>query len=160
MTDCLVRVFIEIEKDSNKKYELNKSNGLLELDRTLPYPYYYPCAYGFIEKTLAMDNDELDAVIITDKELLKDQWYEAHIIGVLVMSDEKGLDEKVICVLKEDYDLINDISLMPDDILDNIHWFFTNYKNKSPGKWSYVEGFQNKEEAIKIYEKSRLALIT
>uniref|UniRef100_A0A6C0B7H2 inorganic diphosphatase n=1 Tax=viral metagenome TaxID=1070528 RepID=A0A6C0B7H2_9ZZZZ len=159
MTDCPVRVYIEIEKDSNKKYELNKSNGSLELDRTLPYPYYYPCAYGFIENTLAMDDDELDAVIITSKALKNDEWYDTYIIGVLIMSDEKGLDEKIICVLKEDYNLINDISLISDEIIDNIHWFFTNYKNKSPGKWSHVDGFQNKEEAIKIYNKSRLAVI-
>ena len=155
MVDCLVRVYIEIDKDNNKKYELDKSTGILELDRILPYPYFYPCAYGFIENTLAMDDDELDAVIISDKELPNDQWYDAYIIGVLVMSDEKGLDEKVLCVLKEDYDSINDLSLIPGDILNNIHWFFSNYKNKSPGKWSHVEGFQNKEEAIKIYEKSR-----
>lgn len=160
MTDCLVRVYIEIDKDNNKKYELDKSTGILELDRILPYPYFYPCAYGFIENTLAMDDDELDAVIISDKELPNDQWYDAYIIGVLVMSDEKGLDEKVLCVLKEDYEIINDICLLPEEILENIHWFFSNYKNKTPGKWSRVDGFQNKEEAIKIYEKSKLALIT
>jgi len=159
MTDCPVRVYIEIEKDSNKKYELNKTTGQLELDRILPYPYYYPCAYGFIENTLAMDDDELDAVIITDKELLKDQWYDTFIIGVLVMSDEKGLDEKIICLLKEDYEIITNICLLPEEILENIYWFFSNYKNKTPGKWSHVEGFRDREDAIKIYEKSRLALI-
>jgi inorganic pyrophosphatase len=157
MTDCPVRVYIEIERDSNKKYELNKNTGELELDRVLPYPDYYPCAYGFIENTLAMDDDELDAVILTDRELKNNEWYDAYIIGVLVMSDEKGLDEKILCVLKEDYELINDFYLLPDEIKENIHWFFSNYKNKTPGKWSHVEGFQNKEEAIKIYEKSRCA---
>jgi len=155
MTDCPVRVYIEIERDSNKKYELNKNTGELELDRILPYPYYYPCAYGFIENTLAMDDDELDAVILTDRLLKNNEWYDAYIIGVLVMSDEKGLDEKIICVLKEDYELINDLYLLPDEIKENIFWFFSNYKNKTPGKWSHVEGFQDKEEAIKIYEKSR-----
>jgi len=156
MSDKPVRVYIEIERDSNLKYELNKETGNLELDRVLPYPYYYPCAYGFIENTLAMDDDELDAIILTDKKLSNDAWYDVYIIGVLVMSDEKGLDEKILCVLTEDYDLINDIDLIPDETKDNIHWFFSNYKKKTPGKWSLVDGFQNKEQAICIYEKSRL----
>ena len=158
MSDKLVRVYIEIEKDSNLKYELNKDTNKLDLDRTLPYPYYYPCAYGFIENTLAMDDDELDAVILTDKKLSNDSWYDAYIIGVLVMSDEKGLDEKIICVLAEDYPLINDIDLIPGEIKENIHWFFSNYKNKTPGKWSLVNGFENKAAAIDIYYKSSKAL--
>jgi inorganic pyrophosphatase len=157
MSDKSVRVYIEIERDSNLKYELNKKTGKLELDRTLPYPYYYPYAYGFIENTLAMDDDELDALILTDKKLSNDSWYDAYIIGVLVMSDEKGLDEKIVCVLTEDYDLINDIDLIPDEIKENVYWFFSNYKNKTPGKWSLVNGFENKGTAIDIYEKSRRA---
>jgi inorganic pyrophosphatase len=158
MSDKPVRVYIEIERDSNLKYELNKDTGKLELDRVLPYPYYYPYAYGFIENTLAMDDDELDAVILTDKKLSNDSWYDAYIIGVLVMSDEKGLDEKILCVLAEDYDLINDIDLIPDEIKENIHWFFSNYKKKTPGKWSLVNGFENKASAIDIYNKSSNAL--
>jgi inorganic pyrophosphatase len=157
MSDKPVRVYIEIERDSNLKYELNKETGKLEIDRTLPYPYYYPCAYGFIEKTLAMDDDELDALILTEKKLSNDSWYDAYIIGVLVMSDEKGLDEKIICVLAEDYGLINDIELIPDEIKENIHWFFSNYKNKTPGKWSSVEGFKNKDAAVHIYGKSLIS---
>lgn len=154
MSERSVRIYIEIERHSNQKYELNKETGQLELDRVLPYPYYYPYAYGFIENTLAMDDDELDAIIITDKVLSKDTWYEAYIIGVLVMSDEKGLDEKVICVLPGDYDHVDDLNKLSEEVKDNIHWFFSNYKKKSPGKWSFVERFAGKEEAIRIYEKS------
>jgi len=151
--DEKVRVFIEIERHSNEKYELNKTTGELELDRVLPYPYFYPYAYGFIEKTLAMDDDELDAIIITEKKLVKNDWYNAYIIGVLIMYDEKGLDEKVLCVLEEDYPSMRDIYLLNEDIKKNIYWFFSNYKSKSPGKWSQVVGFENKESAIKLYEK-------
>lgn len=156
MTDCCVKVYIEIERDSNKKYELNKSNSKLELDRVLPYPYYYPCAYGFIENTLAMDQDELDAVIITERALKNDEYYDVFIIGVLIMSDEKGLDEKILCVLPEDYESINDLVALSAEVKENIYWFFSNYKSKTAGKWSSVEGFKNKEEAIKIYQTSRL----
>jgi inorganic pyrophosphatase len=154
--DQKVTVYIEIEKDSNQKYELNKETVNLELDRVLPYPYYYPYCYGFITRTLAMDDDELDALIITDKKIEKDKFYDAYIIGLLDMSDEKGKDEKVLCVFEEDYKLINDLSDLSNEIQENIQWFFSNYKTKTPNKWSKVEGFRNKEYAIKTYKKSRL----
>ena len=147
-----VEVFIEIEKFSNQKCEINKTTGKLELDRILPYPYFYPYAYGFIPNTLAMDGDDLDALIITDIPLKKDNTYKAKIVGVLVMEDEKGMDEKVLCVLDEDSININDISNFETDVLDNIKWFFENYKNKTPGKWSNVTGYENREYAIHLYE--------
>lgn len=151
--DQCVNVFVEIEKDSNLKYELDKESNKLILDRILPYPYYYPYCYGFIENTLASDNDELDALIITDSKLGAGEYYSAYIIGVLIMEDEKGLDEKILCILKNDYETINNISDLSNDILENIHWFFTNYKSKSPNKWSVVHGYQNKDYAISLYDK-------
>jgi inorganic pyrophosphatase len=149
-----VKVFIEIEKDSNMKYEINKETGKLDLDRILPYPYYYPYSYGYITDTLAMDNDELDALIITDKKIEKDKFYDVYIIGILDMSDEKGKDEKVLCVLDEDYRTIKDMEDLSIDIRENIHWFFSNYKSKTPNKWSKVEGFRDKEYAVTIYKRS------
>jgi inorganic pyrophosphatase len=147
-----VEVFIEIEKFSNQKYEVNKDTGELELDRILPYPYFYPYAYGFIPNTLAMDGDDLDALIITDTPLKKNNIYKSRIVGVLVMEDEKGMDEKVLCVLDEDSININDISDFEPDVLDNVKWFFKNYKNKTPEKWSNVIGYENKKYAIRLYE--------
>ena len=154
--DKKVVVYIEIEKDSNQKYELNKETNALELDRVLPYPYYYPYCYGFIEETLASDNDELDVLIITDEKLEKDQYYLVYIIGVLIMEDEKGLDEKVLCVLEKDYDHIKCLSDLPSDVLENVHWFFTNYKSKTPNKWTVVRDFKDKAFAIELYEKYRI----
>jgi inorganic pyrophosphatase len=147
-----IEVFIEIEKFSNQKYEVNKDTGKLELDRILPYPYFYPYAYGFIPNTLAMDGDDLDALIITDIPLKKDNKYNAKIVGVLVMEDEKGMDEKVLCVLEEDSINIKDISDVEPDVLDNVKWFFENYKNKTTGKWSKVIGYEDKKYAIGLYE--------
>jgi inorganic pyrophosphatase len=152
--DQRVTVYIEIEQDSNMKYELNKETNTLDLDRVLPYPYYYPYSYGFITKTLAMDDDELDALIITNKRIEKDKFYEVFIIGVLIMSDEKGPDEKILCVLEEDYDKMKDLSDLSNEVKDNIHWFFSNYKSKTPNKWSKVEGYKNKEDAIQLYKYS------
>jgi len=151
--DKKVSVYIEIEKDSNIKYEFDKDSNKLVVDRILPYPYYYPYHYGFIRNTIASDNDELDALIITNKKLEKDNDYDVYIIGVLIMEDEKGLDEKVLCVLEEDYEDFDDLDKLSDDTKNNIHWFFSNYKMKTPNKWSKVYDFQNKKEAIELYYK-------
>lgn len=147
-----VNVYIEIEQFSNQKYEINKTTGKLELDRVLEYPYFYPYAYGFIPGTLAADGDDLDALIITDKHISKDQTYSAQIVGVLVMEDEKGMDEKVLCMFEEDANKIHDISYFSNEVLENTKWFFENYKRKTPEKWSNVIGYENRDFAIKLYK--------
>ena len=98
-----IKVYIEIEQFSNIKYEYDKNSNKLIIDRILDEPFKYPFSYGFIPNTLADDNDELDALIITDKKLVNDAYYDVYIIGCLVMEDEKGMDEKILCVLEEDY---------------------------------------------------------
>ena len=149
-----VRVYIEIEKGSNIKYEFDKDKNKLLIDRILPDPFIYPYAYGFIPSTLAMDGDDLDILVITDKNLKKDEYYDAFIVGVLVMEDEKGMDEKVICILEEDTKKIQDIADLDNYVLDEIHYFFSNYKKNTYGKWSRVIGYKNKDFAIKLYENS------
>ena len=72
------------------------------------------------------------------------------------MEDEKGMDEKILCVFEEDYDKIYDISQINDNIKNQIYSFFSNYKNKSEDRWSKVIGFVNKDEAIELYKKSLL----
>ena len=141
MEDMKVTVFVEIEKDSNQKFEYNHETKTLELDRILESPYFYPYPYGFIPNTKAKDNDELDILIITNKKILNNQYYEVFIVGVLVMEDENGMDEKILSVLEEDYNKINNLDNIDENIKNSIHSFFTNYKNKSIGKWSKVYGF-------------------
>jgi inorganic pyrophosphatase len=113
--DNKVSVYIEIEKGDCIKYEFDKTTNKLEVDRILPDPYVYPYSYGFIENTLAMDGDDLDALIITEIPLKNDTRYDVYIIGVLVMEDEKGMDEKVLCVLEEDHARIQNIHDLSDD---------------------------------------------
>ena len=151
-----IKVYIEIEQFSNIKYEYDKNINKLIIDRILDEPFKYPFSYGFIPNTLADDNDELDALIITDKKLINDAYYDVYIIGCLVMEDEKGMDEKILCVLEEDYEKINDISDLNTNIKDNIHYFFSNYKKKSIEKWSKVIGFINKDLSIELYKKTLL----
>lgn len=150
----LINAYIEIEQFSNIKYEYDKFTKELVVDRILPYPYYYPYAYGFIPHTIAEDEDDLDVLIITDKNIEKNKYYNIHIVGVLIMEDEKGLDEKVLSILQDDKtDNINDICDISDEIKENISWFFSNYKSKSPGKWSKVTGFKDRKFALQLYEK-------
>lgn len=150
--DIKVRVYIEIEKDSNQKFEYNHSTKKLELDRVLKKPFVYPYPYGFILNTKAKDDDELDILILTEKKISKDTFLDVFIIGILVMEDEKGMDEKILCVLEEDYNKINSLSNIDNNIKNKIHYFFSNYKNNTEGKWSKVYNFEDKKFAIKLYK--------
>lgn len=151
-----VEIYLEIEKFSNIKYEFNKETNKLEVDRVLNSPHKYPYAYGFILNTLASDNDELDVLIISNKYLKNDSCYSAYIIGALYMEDEKGVDEKVLCVLEEDYNTIKDIYDLSDEIKTDISNFFKSYKNNIKDKWSIVGGFINKEDTMQLYHKYKL----
>lgn len=152
-----VQVYVEIEKHTNIKYEFCKCSNSLVVDRVLPYPYFYPYAYGFIPNTLAPDNDELDILIISEKHLPNDRYYRVKIIGALLMEDEKGKDDKILCVLEEESEHIKDIDDLSDCAKDGIFWFFSNYKSTTQGKWSKVGGLKNKEEALKIYSSTILS---
>ena len=152
----MVKIYIEIEKGSDQKFEYNHTSNKLELDRILQKPFIYPYAYGFIPNTKAKDSDELDALIISEQKINNDLFVEAYIIGVLVMEDEKGMDEKILCVLKEDYQKINNLSDLENEIKEKIHYFFSNYKNNTEGKWSKVYGFEDKDLAVKLYNECLL----
>jgi inorganic pyrophosphatase len=149
-----IRVYVEIEQKSNIKYEFNKNLNKLVIDRILDEPFIYPYAYGYIPKTLADDNDELDILIISDSSIKNDSFYDVFIIGALVMEDEKGMDEKVLCVLEEDYEKINDLHHLSEEIKNSIYYFFSNYKKKSSEKWSRVLGYIDKNTACDLYKKS------
>lgn len=147
-----VRVHIEIEKDSNLKYEMCKKTNTLIVDRILPPPYTYPYPYGYIVGTQAADGDDLDIVVLTEKHISKDTYLDVYIVGVLIMEDEQGMDEKVLCVLPEDVNKITDIGDVDLDIQLRIEWFFSNYKTNTFGKWSRVNGYRNKSYAINLYK--------
>ncbi len=149
----LVNVYVEIPKGSNQKYEFNKTTGKLELDRVLPEPFHYPYAYGFIVNTLAQDGDELDALILTAQPLLNECMYECRVVAVLLMEDEKGVDEKILVVPKDEHE-INDLVDISPEIIDEIWTFFGSYKlHEYPQKWSEVHGVQCKREAMNCVKK-------
>jgi len=151
-----VRVYIEIEQNSNLKYETCKETNTLMLDRVLPPPYVYPYPYGYIVGTRAADGDDLDIVVLTEKPVSKDTYLDVYIVGVLIMEDEKGMDEKVLCVLREDADRITDIGDVSAEIQERVSWFFSNYKTNTDGKWSKVSGYRDKSYAMDLYNACRI----
>lgn len=152
-----VDVYIEISKNTSIKYEYDKEFNCLRCDRILRTPFVYPENYGFIPKTLAMDDDELDALVLSKYSFQPGTIIRCKILGYLEMSDEKGLDEKMIVVPVDKIDNINsnynNISDISEHILDNIHYFFTHYKDMDKNKWSKVNKFYNKDDAVKLYDK-------
>jgi len=145
-------VYIEIEKGGLIKYEYDKDEGKLIVDRVMPASHPYPYAYGFFSGTLGSDGDELDALIISNSDGIKnDTTYNAYIIGALVMEDEHGMDEKVLCVLGKDYGAMGDIDILSEDIKKTIETFFSTYKLNIPGKWSKTYGYIGKQKAYDLY---------
>ena len=145
-------VYIEIEKGGLIKYEYDKNVGKLVVDRMMPASHPYPFAYGFFPGTLGSDGDELDALILrSGNDIKNDTTYQVHIIGALVMEDEHGMDEKVLCVLGEDYGLMGDISIISEDIKTVIRTFFSTYKLNISGKWSKIYGYIGKQKAYDLY---------
>jgi inorganic pyrophosphatase len=134
-------VLIEIPKGSRNKYEVDHNSGRMRLDRTLFTSTQYPADYGYIEKTLGEDGDPLDAlVIIPGEPLFPGVLVRCRAIGMFRMTDEKGGDDKVLCVPASDPRLehLRDIHHVPEFDRLEIQHFFEVYKELEPGK--SVEG--------------------
>ena len=133
-------VLIEIPKGQRNKYEVDHESGRIRLDRTLFTSTQYPADYGFIEGTLGLDGDPLDALVVLQAPTFPGCLIRCRAIGMYRMTDEKGRDDKVLCVPATDPRLehLRDI----DDVAEfdrlEIEHFFTVYKDLEPGK--SVEG--------------------
>jgi len=114
-------VFIEIPKGTRNKYELDHKTNRLRLDRTLFTATQYPSDYGFIEDTLGQDGDPLDALVLLSEPTFPGCLIRARAIGMFRMTDEKGPDDKVLCVPAGDprQEDLRDIQLLSDfDLLE------------------------------------------
>jgi len=134
-------VLIEIPKGSRNKYEVDHESGRMRLDRILFTSTQYPADYGYIENTLGEDGDPLDAlVIIPGDPLFPGVLVRCRAIGMFRMTDEKGGDDKVLCVPASDPRLehLRDINHVPSFDRLEIQHFFEVYKDLEPGK--SVEG--------------------
>src|SRR3981189_696583 len=99
-----VNVFIEIPKDSNIKYELDKDSGIIRVDRFLYTGMNYPFNYGFVPNTLADDGDPLDILVLCEHSIVPGAIIPAVVIGMLEMEDESGIDTKILAVPTEKVD--------------------------------------------------------
>ena len=124
------RVLVEIPKGSRNKYELDHDSGRLRLDRALHSAVHYPTDYGFIENTLSDDGDPLDALVLIEEPTFPGCLVDARPVGAFLMSDEKGGDEKILCIPLGDptWQHVEDLDDVPPHRLEEIENFFQIYK--------------------------------
>ncbi|MEE1046542.1 MAG: inorganic diphosphatase [Clostridia bacterium] len=121
---------VEIPKGSKIKYELDKTTGLLKMDRILYTSTHYPANYGFIPRTFAEDGDPLDVLILCSETLVPLSIADCYPIGMITMEDSGAADEKIICIPFNDptYNVYKEISELPAHIFDEMKHFFSVYK--------------------------------
>jgi len=146
--DHLLTVVVEIPKGSRNKYELDHETGHIMLDRMLFTSMQYPADYGFIEGTLGGDGDPLDALVFVGEPTFPGCRIRVRAIGVFKMTDEKGPDEKILCVPLKDpgWSQVTDLRDMNENLLNEIEHFFQVYKaleHKPVG----TDGFGDRAEA-------------
>ncbi|AER40333.1 MAG: inorganic diphosphatase [Flavobacteriales bacterium] len=149
--------FIEIPKGSRNKYEFDKKNNSIRLDRVLYSSIIYPTDYGFIPKTLSKDGDPLDILVFLTVPTIPGCLIKVKPIGIFFMNDENGEDEKIIGVPISDpnYNTINDIDEISFHAKKEIEHFFLVYKDLE-NKKVIIGDWKNQKEAIYVYKESRL----
>ncbi|MDE1869849.1 MAG: inorganic diphosphatase [Candidatus Micrarchaeota archaeon] len=145
--------YIEISSGSSTKYEYDEEREVLMVDRYLFTAMNYPANYGFVMGTHGKDGDPLDVLVIS-APIANGAAIKCRAVGVLEMSDEAGVDPKLIAVPVDKVDPasseINDIEDVPQYFKDKLKHFFEHMKELEKGKFVKVTGFNNKDEAKKI----------
>ncbi|MEM7619128.1 MAG: inorganic diphosphatase [Pseudomonadota bacterium] len=140
------------------KYEMDKASGTMFVDRFLYTAMTYPGNYGFVPHTLSADGDPIDVLIPNQRPLIPGAIINCKPIGVLIMSDEGGGDEKIIAVpspkVSPMYEKTKDISDLPDILLQRIAHFFEHYKDLENNKWVKIERWGNANEAKETIQKA------
>jgi inorganic pyrophosphatase len=147
-----VNVVIEVPIGGEPiKYEMDKESGALVVDRFLYTSMRYPGNYGFIPHTLSGDGDPCDVIVANTRALVPGSVISARIVGVLLMEDEKGQDEKLLGVpsswLTKRYDAVKNYTDLPEITLQQIEHFFSSYKDLEPNKWVKILGWGDAEKA-------------
>jgi inorganic pyrophosphatase len=152
-----VDVVIEIPMGQRNKYEMDHATGRIRLDRMLFTSTRYPADYGFFEDTLADDGDPLDALVLLDEPTFPGCLINCRVIGMFRMRDEKGADEKVLCVPATDprMEHLRDIHHVPEFQRLEIQHFFEVYKAIEPGKEVRTEAWADRRAAEAEIEACR-----
>ena len=150
-----VNVIIEVPVGGHPiKYEMDKNAGALIVDRFLYTPMTYPGNYGFVPHTLSEDGDPIDVLVCNTRPLIPGCVINVRPIGVLVMEDNAGKDEKIIAVpspkLTRRYEKVHNYTDLPEITLQQIAHFFEHYKDLEPGKWVKIGDWGDEDYARKF----------
>lgn len=154
-----VNVIIEVPIGGEPiKYEMDKTSGALVVDRFLYTSMRYPGNYGFIPHTLSGDGDPCDVLICNTRTLLPGAVISVRPVGVLMMEDNMGMDEKVIAVpsahITQRYDHYKDYTDLPAITLRQVEHFFQHYKDLEPNKWAKILGWGDADKARGMIEQA------
>jgi inorganic pyrophosphatase len=154
-----VNVIVEVPVGGEPiKYEMDKEAGTLVVDRFLYTSMRYPGNYGFIPHTLSLDGDPCDVLIANQRGIVPGAVIAVRPVGVLMMQDEAGGDEKIIAVpipkLTRRYENVHNYTDLPEITRQQIEHFFAHYKDLEPGKWVKITGWGDAKEAEKMIVES------
>lgn len=154
-----INVIIEVPVGGEPiKYEMDKDSGALVVDRFLYTSMRYPGNYGFVPHTLSDDGDPIDVLVANTRAITPGAVVNCRPIGVLLMKDEGGGDEKVIAVpstrLTRRYENVKDITDLPQITLEQIAHFFAHYKDLESGKWVEVERWGGVADAKRLIQEA------
>lgn len=153
-----INVIVEIPKGSRNKYEIDEEQGFIALDRALYSSVYFPFEYGNIPQTLSEDGDPLDAVLLSSFPTFPGCVVKSRPIGVLLMEDEAGVDNKIVAVpltkLDPRFKEIKTVEDLREHQKKEIQEFFEIYKKLEPNKFVKVKGWEGKEKALEIIKKA------
>ncbi len=150
-----INVIIEVPLGGEPiKYELDKASGAMFVDRFLYTAMRYPCNYGFMPHTLSNDGDPTDVLVVGQRALMPGAVVRSRPVGVLMMEDEAGIDEKIVAVphskLTPYYDQIKTYRDLPQVLQDRIPHFFDHYKDLETEKWVNVLGWKGVDKAHEL----------
>jgi inorganic pyrophosphatase len=154
-----INVLVEVSVGGHPiKYEMDKEAGTMVVDRFLYTPMAYPGNYGFVPQTLSEDGDPIDVLICNTRPLIPGCVINTRPIGVLVMEDDGGKDEKIIAIpstqVSARYRNIHNFSDLPEITLSQIEHFFEHYKDLEPGKWVKISGWQDADTAKQMIQEA------
>lgn len=147
-----INVIIEIPANHAPiKYEIDKDADAVFVDRFVATPMFYPANYGYVPQTLSEDGDPLDVLVVAPYPVMVGSVIRSRVIGVLNMTDESGVDAKLLAVphtkLTKLYDHVQEIGDLPELLIKQIEHYFENYKKLEAGKWVKVDGWADAEAA-------------
>lgn len=151
----IVNAMIEIPQGSRTKYEIDKTTGLLKLDRVIYSSFHYPVNYGFIPQTLGEDGDPLDILVLCSQSIQALCLVQATVIGNMQMIDSGEKDDKIIAVATKDPSVnhITSIDELPRHFISELRNYFEQYKVLE-NKQVQIENFQSKEDAYRIIREA------